>query len=77
MKPTEATALDALRDVMFNGRAKGADRETGFILLVFPFGEAEGSCTYISNDADRTDVVKLFKEQIARFEGQPDITGHA
>lgn len=64
-------------DLAFNGGAKKRDRKTGFILLVFPFGDHEGRCNYISNGANRKDVVTLFKEQIKRFEGQPDITGHA
>lgn len=61
----------------FNGTAKGNDRQTGFILLVFPFGEKEGRCNYISNGADRRDVVVMLKEQIARFEGQPEMKGRA
>jgi len=65
-------------DDVFNGDAKGADRETGFVLLVFPFGTADGSrCNFISNGADRRDVVTLMKEMIARFEGQPEQTGRA
>lgn len=64
-------------DELFNGEARGKDRDTGFILLVFPFGESEGRCNYISNGADRRDVVTMFKEQIARFQGQPDISGRA
>jgi hypothetical protein len=54
-------------DEAFNGEAKGKDRSTGFVLLVFPFGD-EGRCNYISNGADRKDIVTLFKEQIKRFE---------
>jgi hypothetical protein len=68
-----ASALDE----MFNGEARGAERKVGFVLLVFPFGEKEGRCNYISNGADRRDIVTLFKEQIKRFEGQPDMKGHA
>lgn len=64
-------------DEFFNGETKGATRETGFILLVFPFGEKEGRCNYISNGADRRDVVTLFREQIKRFEGQPEMKGRA
>jgi hypothetical protein len=63
-------------DILFNGNAKGDDRKNGFVLLVFPFEGHEGRCNYISN-ADRDDVVVMLKEQIKRFEGQPDITGHA
>jgi hypothetical protein len=68
-----AKALDGT----FNGEARGAERAVGFVLLVFPFGEKDGRCNYISNGADRRDIVTLFKEQIKRFEGQPDMTGHA
>ena len=63
-------------DEAFNGTNKGSERKTGFVLLVFPFGNIDGRCNYISNGADRRDVVVLLKEQIKRFEGQPDITGH-
>ena len=71
-----ATARDL--DKIFNGSTKGKDRQVGFILLVFPFGETDkGRCNYISNGADRKDVVAMLKYQIARFEGQPDIEGTA
>jgi hypothetical protein len=43
-------------------------RKTGFVLLVFPFGDQSGRCNYISNGADRDDVVKLMKEQVRHFE---------
>lgn len=66
-------------DRIFNGEARGRARKTGFILLVYPFGEAQGGrCNYISNGADRKDVAVLFREQAARFEGQPEPEdGHA
>ena len=64
-------------DEYFNGQAKGPNRKVGFILLVFPFGEGEGRCNYISNGADRKDIIVMLKEQIKRFEGQPDIKGRA
>lgn len=64
-------------DEVFNGDAKGHDRKIGFVLLLFEFGEQEGRCNYISNGADRRDVVTLMKEQIKRFEGQPDLKGHS
>jgi hypothetical protein len=63
-------------DHYLNGAMRGNDRPTGFVLLVFPFGEKEGRCNYISNGADRKDIVTLFREQIARFEGAPDQEGH-
>ena len=46
----------------------------GFILIAFPFEGREGRANYISN-CDRSDVVILLKEQLARFEGQPEMKG--
>ena len=63
---------------LFNGDAKGPARKTGFVLMVFPFGDTfDGRCNYISNGADRKDIVTLMKEMIARFEGQPEMKGRA
>jgi hypothetical protein len=56
--------------------AKGDDRENGFVLLVFKFGD-KGRCNFISNGADRRDIVTLFKEMISRFEGQAEMRGRA
>lgn len=65
-------------DWQFNGEATGGDRKTGFVLLVFPFGDAfDGRANFISNGADRRDIVTLFREMIARFEGQPEMSGRA
>jgi TolB-like protein len=63
-------------DEILNGQKR--PKQTGFVLMVFPFEEVqgEGRCNYISN-AQRDDIVVMLKEQIKRFEGQPDITGHA
>lgn len=71
------TAMAAALDEMFNGDVKGPARKTGFVLLVFPFGESEGRCNYVSNGADRKDIVAMMKEQIKRFEGQPEVRGTA
>lgn len=70
-------ALAATLDKIFNGSTKAADRKTGFVLIVFPFSEAHegGRANYISN-ANRRDVVTMLKEQIRRFEGQPEMKGH-
>jgi len=70
-------AAAAALDDAFNGDAKGKDRKVGFVLLVFPFGDAPGRCNYISNGADRRDIVVMMKEQIKRFEGQPEVSGNA
>ena len=55
-------------DQVFNGDTKGAAREVGFVLLVFPYGDTEGRCNYISNGAERKDIVKLLREQANRFD---------
>lgn len=73
----QMNALAHAIDELFNGDVKGADRKTGFVLLVFPFGAHDGRCNYISNGADRKDIVTMMKEQIKRFEGQPDMEGRA
>ena len=36
--------------------AETRPKEVGFVLLVFPFGEGDGRCNYISNGADRSDL---------------------
>jgi hypothetical protein len=64
-------------DEFFNGDTKAPDKKVGFVLLLFEYGETEGRCNFISNGADRKDIVVLFKEMIARFEGQPDLRGCA
>jgi hypothetical protein len=65
-------------DRLFNGEPDGQMRKTGVVLLVFPFGEElDGRVNYMSNGARREDMIILFKEMIARFEGQPHISGTA
>jgi hypothetical protein len=66
----EMQAIAGALDNIFNGEDHGQDRKTGFVLLVFPFGNNYGRCNYISNGADREDIVRLFREQIKRFEKQ-------
>jgi hypothetical protein len=63
-------------DKMFNGEAAGDDKKVGFVLLVFPFNDHGGRCNYMSNAA-REDVVVMLKEQIKRFEGQPEMEGNS
>ncbi len=73
----QMNAVARTLDESFNGDARGAARRTGFVLLVFPYGDKTGRCNFISNGADRADIVMLFKEMIARFEGQPEASGRA
>jgi hypothetical protein len=68
------TAVARAVDEFLNGDVQ--PKPNGFILMVFPFEGHEGRCNYMSN-ADRADVVTMLKHQIKRFEGQPDVTGHA
>lgn len=73
-------AMAEALDEALNGNLTGKDRKNGFVLMVFPFDQLAGGdarCNYISNGADRNDVVALMKEMIARFEGQPQLGGHA
>jgi len=64
-------------DELWNGDRRGKDRKVGFTLLVYPFNDHGGRANYMSNGADRRDIVVLFKELIARFEGQPEVSGRA
>lgn len=66
--------MQAIDQFMNNG-AKGDDRKVGIVVLTFPFGSDDGRCNFMSNGVDRDDIVTLFKEMIARFEGQPSVTG--
>jgi hypothetical protein len=66
-----AEALDSA----FNGDAKHPNKKVGFVVLLFQYGSHDGRANYISNGCDRKDIVSLFKEMIARFEGQPEMTG--
>jgi hypothetical protein len=71
------TAVMQAVDETFNGNRKGPDKKVGVVLMVFPFGNVEGRCNYMSNGADRRDIVTLMKEMIARFEGQAETSGRA
>lgn len=80
--PVEPGYAEGMKDVaraidaMFNGPPSDKEKTVGFILMVFPFNNHEGRCNYMSN-AKREDVLIMLKEQIARFEGQPEVAGHA
>ena len=73
----EMAAVAQALDDTFNPGLHGKDRKTGFVVMVFPFGDTSGRCNYISNGANRQDVVTLMKEMVARFEGQPELKGNA
>lgn len=70
--------LASKMDDLFNPmRHITGKRGTGFVLLTFKYDNVDGRCNFISNGANREDLVVLFKEMIARFEGQPEISGRA
>jgi hypothetical protein len=71
----QMNAIASALDKVFNGDKRGSDRDVGFVLLVFPFGAKDGRCNYISNGADRQDIIVMMKEQIARFQGQAEMKG--
>lgn len=73
---TQMQALASVLDEQFNPGVARGERTTGFVLLVFPFGNTDGRCNYISN-ADRKDVVTMLREQLAYFEGMPRAKGRA
>jgi hypothetical protein len=50
-------------------------KKYGFMLAVFDFGD-RGRFNYIGN-SNREELVTLMKEMIARFEGQPEVSGRA
>lgn len=52
------------------------EKKWGFCLMVFPLDDFDGRCNYVSN-AKRADIVVLLREQLARFEGQPEAKGRA
>lgn len=62
-------------DDFLNGEER--PRKTGIVIMMFPYGNTDGRCNYMSNGANRDDVVTLMKEMIARFEGQPELKGSA
>jgi hypothetical protein len=80
IQPEYAQKMQAVAqtiDVFFNGEKTGKNRTVGFVMLLFEYGTTTGHCNFISNGANRKDIVTLFKEMVAKFEGQPDIEGHA
>jgi hypothetical protein len=55
-------------DVVLNPDQEGPDRKLGFVLLVFPFNAAGGKVNYLTNGADRAEIIRLMQAQIDGFE---------
>lgn len=69
-----ARDLAAFLDSFLNGELQGEARKTGFILMMFPFGDVPGRrANWITNGADKNEIVRLMKETISRFEMQNSI----
>jgi hypothetical protein len=73
--PIDASVYD-----MMNALARGIEsvfndpgkpKETGWVLMAFPFGDKIGRCNYISN-ANREDIITLLTEQLSYFKGMPE-----
>lgn len=67
-------AMQAL-DEGFNGhKPEGATdaswREIGLVLFQFPYGDQNGRANYVSNGADRADMIKFLRSTADRFERQ-------
>lgn len=71
-------SLAANVDLAINGPVPtDGVRRNGFVLMVFPLETHMGCCNLISN-AERDDIITLFKTQVARSEGSfSDHPGHA
>jgi hypothetical protein len=74
----QMVAIMQTLDEFLNG-PKGPNyvKRNGIVIMMFPFDNFDGRCNYMSNGADRRDIVTLMKEMIARFEGQPELGGRA
>jgi hypothetical protein len=60
-------------DKILNGNDVEHDkslRKNGFVLLIFPYDREDARCNYISNGAQRADIIQMFKDQIKHFEEQ-------
>jgi hypothetical protein len=40
--------------------------------MVFPFGDEDGQCHYVSNGASREDIIRLFTEQLRQLKAQAE-----
>lgn len=68
-------ALASGIDEILNGNA--LPKKNGFVVLVFPFDQVDGSRTNYVSNCDRKDIIAALKEVTARFEGSPHQTGRA
>ena len=76
--PEYVAHLNGIARFLDNEFKNGGERRVGFVLLMFPFGdEPNGRVNYISNGADRKEIVVLFKDLIERFTAEMKPEGSA
>ncbi len=63
-------------DEIFNGDLEGMIGRRDSCFWSFPLGK-QGRCNFISNGVNREHIVCMFKEMIARFQGQSEARGTA
>ena len=68
-------AIAAGLDEILNGGRK--KKSNGFVLLVFSESAELGARTNYASNCPRADMIVALKEVLARFEGQPEISGRA
>jgi len=69
---TMRAIAQALDDTL-NGAVR--PKKHGFVVLVFPLDGPEGARTNYVSNCDRKDIIVAMKEVVARFEGQPNVSG--
>lgn len=62
-------------DEILNGGRQ--NKPNGFVLLVFSNNAELGARTNYASNCPRADMIVALKEVLARFEGQPEISGRA
>jgi hypothetical protein len=69
--------MQALDEFVNGPKGPNYVKRNGIVVMLFPYEGFDGRCNYMSNGADRKDIVVLMKEMIRRFEGQPELSGQA
>lgn len=59
------TTLMRAMDTTFNPTRP---KRVGIVLMMFPYGDTTGRCNYVSNGANREDMIRLLRHQADRFE---------
>ncbi|NTE81596.1 hypothetical protein G6M12_08520 [Agrobacterium tumefaciens] len=62
-------------DEILNGKQR--PRPNGFVLLIFSNDAELGARTNYVSNCPRAEMIVALKEVLARFEGQPEVSGRA